>query len=193
VTWGKFFLRIKTVGLSRGLLTFRNSARAFARTPGLSFVLLLTIALGVGSNVTVFGFVQGLIHPSAPTKAEDRMVSIFAQDKTHRAGPLTRHQFQLLRNHPDAFVWIDGARIVPAKVNLGGGSEIAIVAAVMPNLANALSLPQTGGVTISRRMWTREFGDHVSVAGQQIQINNIELPIAGIAPDLTRRMFSHAS
>jgi ABC-type antimicrobial peptide transport system permease subunit len=183
VTWGKFFLRIKTVGLSRGLLTFRNSARAFARTPGLSFVLLLTIALGVGSNVTVFGFVQGLIHPSAPTKAEDRMVSIFAQDKTHRAGPLTRHQFQLLRNHPDAFVWIDGARIVPAKVNLGGGSEIAIVAAVMPNLANALSLPQTGGVTISRRMWTREFGDHVSVAGQQIQINNIELPIAGIAPD----------
>src|ERR1700758_4398347 len=99
-----------------GLLTLRKSARAFARTPGLSLVLLLTIALGVGSNVTVFGFVQGLIHPNSPAKDEDRIVSIFAQDQTHPAGPLTRYQFQLLRSHPDPFVWIDGARVAPANV-----------------------------------------------------------------------------
>ncbi len=166
-----------------GLVTIRNSARAFARTPGLSLVLLLTIALGVGSNVSVFAFVQGLIHPNVPTKDEDRMVSIFAHDKTHSAGPLTRHQFQLLRSHPDAFVWIDGARIAPANVNLGGGSEIAIVAAVMPNLANALSLPQNGGAILSRRMWQREFGNGVNVVGQRVRINNVDLPITGIAPD----------
>ena len=53
----------------------------------------------------------------------------------------------------------------------------------MPNLANALSLPQNGGVIISRRMWQREFGNSVSVVGQRIQINNIKLPITGIAPD----------
>src|SRR5260370_155005 len=103
----QFFRRIKTVAFSKGLLIIRNSARAFARTPGLSLVLLLTIALGAGSNVTVFGFVQGLIHPNSPASGEDRIVSIFAQDKTHPAGPLTRYQFQLLRSHPDAFVWID--------------------------------------------------------------------------------------
>ena len=168
---------------SNGLLTIRKSARAFARTPGLSLVLLLTIALGVGSNVSVFGFVQGLIHPNSPAKDEDRIVSIFAQDQTHPAGPLTRYQFQLLRSHSDAFVWIDGARIAPANVNLGGGSQIAIVAAVMPNLANELSLPQNGGVIISRRMWQREFGDSVKVVGQRILVNKIELPITGIAPD----------
>ena len=164
------------------MLTIRNSARAFARTPGLSFVLLLTIALGVGSNVAVFGFVQGFIHPNPPTINEDRVISIFAQDKTHSAGPLTRYQFQMLRNHPDRFVWIDGARIVPAKVGLGGGSEVAIVAAIMPNLASALSLSQKGGAILSRRLWQREFGNSVNVAGQQILINNIKLPIIGIAP-----------
>ncbi len=179
----RFFLRTRTVALSNGLLTIRNSSRAFARTPWLSLVLLLTIALGVGSNVTVFGFVQGLIHPNSPAKDEDRMVSIFAQDKTHPAGPLTRHQFQLLRSHPDAFVSVDGARIAPANVDLGGGSETAIVAAVTPNLANALSLPQKGGAILSRRLWQREFGNSVDVAGQQIRINNTKLPITGIAPD----------
>jgi putative ABC transport system permease protein len=171
------------VAFSNSLLTIRKSARAFARTPGLSSVLLLTIALGVGSNVTVFGFVQGLIHPNAPAKDEDRMVSIFAQDQTHPAGPLTRQQFQLLRSHPGSFVWIDGARIAPVNIELGGGSAIAIVAAVMPDLANALGLPQTGGVTMSRRMWQREFGDNVKVVGQRVLVNKIDLPIAGIAPD----------
>jgi hypothetical protein len=176
------------VAFSNGLLTIRKSARSFARTPGLSLVLLLTIALGVGSNVSVFGFVQGLIHPNSRAKDEDRIVSIFAQDQTHPAGPLTRQQFQLLRSGQDtsvwdAFVWIDGARIAPTHVNLGGGSQIAIVAAVMPDLANALSLPQNGGVIMSRRIWRREFGDSVKVVGQRILVNKIELPITGIAPD----------
>ena len=57
LSWSKFSLGIKTVAFSKGLLVIRNSARAFARAPGLSLVLLLTIALGVGSNVSVFGFV----------------------------------------------------------------------------------------------------------------------------------------
>ena len=171
------------MAFSQGLLIIRASAKAFARTPGLSLVLLLTIALGVGSNVSVFGFVQGLIHPNFPTKDEDRIVSIFAQDKTHLAGSLTRYQFQLLRNHPDAFVWIDGARIAPANVELGGRSEIAIVAAVMPNLANALGLSRKGGVIISRRMGQRGVGNSANVIGQRIRVNNIDLPITGIAPD----------
>jgi len=171
------------VALSSGLLTIRNSARAFARTPGLSLVLLLTIALGVGSNVTVFGFVQGLVRPSFLAKDEGRIFSIFAQDKTHPAGPLTRHEFQLLRSHPNAFAWIDGARIAPASVNLGSGSEIAIVASVMPNLASSLRLPQSGGVILSRRMWQREFGDSIGLVGQQIEINKIKVPIVCIAPD----------
>lgn len=179
----KFFLRIKTVALPYRLLTIRKSARAFARTPGLSLVLMLTIALGVGSNDSVFGFVQGLIHPNSPAKDEDRLVSIFAQDETHPAGPLSRHQFQLLRSHPGAFAWIEGARITPVNVELGGGSTIAIVARVMPGLASALSLPQTGGFIMSRRMWQREFGDSVGLVGQRIRINKTDLPITSIAPD----------
>ena len=183
LSWSEPFLRIKTVAFPKGLLIIRNSARAFARTPGLSLVLLLTIALGAGSNVTVFGFVQGLIHPNSPARGQDRIVSIFAQDKTHPAGPLTRHQFQLLRSHSGSFVWIEGARIAPANVWLGDHSQIAMVAAIMPNLARALGLPQNGGAFLSRRLWQREFGDSVNVVGQQIQINNIKLPITGIAPD----------
>lgn len=50
-------------------------------------VLLLTIALGVGSNVSVFGFVQGLLrpNPNLSAKDEDHIVSIFARDNHYNA------------------------------------------------------------------------------------------------------------
>ena len=171
------------MAFSKGLLTIRNSVKAYARTPGVSLVLLLTIALGVGSNVTVFGFVQGLIHPSFPTKSAGRIVSIFAQDKAHTAGPLTGSQFQRLQSHSETFVWIDGARIAPAHVEMGGEGEITIVAAIMPNLANALSLPLNRGAIISHRMRQRMFESGTKVIGHRIRVNDSELAITGIAPD----------
>ena len=38
----------------------RDSARSFARTPSLTAALLLTVALGLGSNAAVHGFIRGL-------------------------------------------------------------------------------------------------------------------------------------
>jgi putative ABC transport system permease protein len=64
----------------------RRSARAFARAPGLSLVLLLTIALGVGSNAAVYGFIEGLTQPASPIRDTDRIVSIFQQDRFGRPG-----------------------------------------------------------------------------------------------------------
>src|ERR1700677_5029006 len=138
---------------SKGLLAIRKSSKAFARTPRLTFVLLLTIALGVGSNVSVFGFVEGLINPNSPAYTGGRIVSIYSQDKTNSARSLTRYQFQSLRNERGAFVWIDSARILPTEADVDNSSEVAIVAAVMPDLAKALNLGENNGVVISRQMW----------------------------------------
>jgi hypothetical protein len=54
-------------------LTIRKSTRAFARAPVLSLALLFTIALGVGSNASVYGFVQGLTHPGPLPEYADRI------------------------------------------------------------------------------------------------------------------------
>jgi hypothetical protein len=46
--------------LSTFFIDVRFSARHFVRTPGVSLALFFTIALGIGSNVTVHGFVRGI-------------------------------------------------------------------------------------------------------------------------------------
>jgi hypothetical protein len=43
------------------LSSLQYSARSLMRTPGLALALLFSIAIGIGSNAVVYGFVQGLI------------------------------------------------------------------------------------------------------------------------------------
>jgi MacB-like periplasmic core domain len=143
---------------SRSLLRIRRSVRAYARVPGLSFVLLLAIALGVGSNAAVYGFLQGLIHPATPLLDSDRMVSIFRQDRSRDAGPLSPNEYQLLENSHGVFEWVGAVRIKLADTMIGGRSEMATAAAVTHNLAGAVAIPLDKGVVISHRIWESEFG-----------------------------------
>ena len=159
---------------SRGLLAIRTSSRAFARAPALSLALVFTIAIGVGSNASIYGFVQGLTHPDSPLKNTNEIVSILGQDHLHETGPLSRREYQLLKNRLDTFDWIDAARITPRDIKIGDHAEIAIIADVTPNLARALNLPLRGGVIVSYRMWQSELGSRANIVGDRIRVRSEE-------------------
>ena len=161
--------------------TFRNSTKAFARNPGLAAVLILTIAVGVGSNASIYGFIHGLTQPVTSASNTDRVVSIFSQDPSREAGPLARDQYQLLQHSVAAFDWIEAARIQPHDITIGDHSEIANIAALMPNLAGVLRLPLGKGAIISHRLCEREFGA-TNVIGRPIRVHGAEMSITGVAP-----------
>jgi hypothetical protein len=167
---------------AEGFVTIRKSTRAFARAPILSLALIFTIALGVGSNASVYGFVQGLTHPGSSLEYGDRMVSIFKQDRFGGAGRLSRDEYQLLKQRADAFDWIEAVRIAPSDITIGDGSEIVSVAAVMPNLAAALEVPLRNGVVLSYRFWKSDFGGRTDAIGNHIRIDNLDYLITGVAP-----------
>jgi hypothetical protein len=138
----------------RVLFDVRYSARKFMRTPWLTLALLLTIAFGIGSNVSVYGFARGLTcgltGPDSPLYAVDRVVSIFEQDAHREAGSLSYQEYRSLQRRSNAFEWIGAARISPGAITLADQS--AIVSAVTPNLAGLLNLSLDRGVVISHRM-----------------------------------------
>jgi ABC-type lipoprotein release transport system permease subunit len=166
----------------QAFLTIRNSTKAFARNPGLAAVLILTIAIGVGSNASVYGFIQGLIQPVSSASDADRIVSIFSQDRSREPGPLSRNQYQLINHSVAAFDWIEAARIQPHDIIIADHSEIANIAAVMPNFAGVLNLPLGKGAVISHRLWEREFGEATNVTGRPIRIHGVDMSITGVAP-----------
>src|ERR1700733_11177458 len=97
--------------LSALLMDIRFSARHFVRSPGVSLALLFTIALGIGSNVAIHGFVQAVTGPAFPLT--ERVVSIFARDPHREAGPLSFEQYQSLQTKRASFEWLGAARIIP--------------------------------------------------------------------------------
>jgi ABC-type lipoprotein release transport system permease subunit len=159
----------------------------------LSFALLLAIALGVGSNAAVYGFLQGLIHPATPLRGSDRIVSIFRQDRSRDAGPLSPNEYQLLESSDGIFEWIGAVRIKLTDTMIGGHSEIATVAAVAHNLAGVLAIPLDKGVVISHRMWEREFGGREDAVGSHIRIDNVDFRISGVAPKHLDGLYSDQS
>jgi len=155
----------------------------------LSFVLLLTIALGVGSNAAVYGFLQGLIHPASPLRDADGLVSIFAQDRSGNAGPLSPAEYQPIKEDREVFEWVGAARIRPRATVVNGHTEIATVAAVTPQLSEALSLPLSKGAVISRRMSESEF-QGASANGSLLRLDGVDSRVGEVAPDRLDGLYS---
>ena len=63
------------------LTDIRYSVRSLARNLGFAFALLVSIALGLGANVTVLCFIRGLGARSSPVSPDSRLVSLFAPDR----------------------------------------------------------------------------------------------------------------
>ena len=64
----------------------RYALRSFSRSPGLTAVLLITLAVGTGANATVFSFVDALLfRPAEGVVAPARLAEIFTSDYSSTA------------------------------------------------------------------------------------------------------------
>src|SRR3954452_6114943 len=110
----------------------RYSARTLARRPALTTTLLLTIALGIGSNAAVAGFVRGLVTRHLPLAGIERTVSLFARDQQNSFGPMSLEDYLSVQNESRSFDLLGAARESPSTVVLDNRSSVMSVAAVTP-------------------------------------------------------------
>src|SRR5687767_11009294 len=100
----------------------RYSARSLTRTPALAVTLVLTIALGIGSNASVVGFVRGLVTRDLPVRGLDTVVSLFARDAQSALGPVSYEAYLSLKAQREAFESLGAAREPQGSIVLDGRS-----------------------------------------------------------------------
>ena len=67
--------------MDRLIRDIRYGVRSFTRSPGLTAVLLITLAVGTGANATVFSVVDALLFRPADGAANpSRLVEVFTSD-----------------------------------------------------------------------------------------------------------------
>lgn len=173
----------------------RYAGRTLLRTPGLSIVIIISIALGVAANATVFSVANGLLWGVLPINDPGRMV-IFSEGKSF--------------SYPDYLDYSDQSRdifeggvaahfaIIPASIGGSGEPERVWGQAVSGNffslLGNSIALgrpilPEDDRagtanrvVVLSDKLWRRRFGADANMLNREVVLNGKRYTVVGIAP-----------
>ena len=177
------------------------AARSLARSPLLTVVAVLSLALGIGANATVFNFVNAVQFRPLPFPEPDRLVAVNeANPKELCAGcgvgtgwPTYQIWREAARSfaglgayHEDAYALADKGE--PERV---GGAMVT--ANVFPTLGVAPVLgrgfvatdDRPGAepvVLLGHGLWLRRFGGDSTVIGHTIRVNGVPRTVIGIMP-----------
>ncbi|MEO8028479.1 MAG: ABC transporter permease, partial [Bryobacteraceae bacterium] len=187
----------------------RLAARIFAKSPGFTAVAVLSIALGIGANTTIFSVVDGVV--LRPLSYRDPAGLVVLYEK--------RVQQNRLRNvvsQPDYVDWkarntvFEGmAGVTGAGFTLAGDGEPEFLrgAAVAPNFFRMVGIqPQLGRdfadgedqpgaapvILLSNGFWKRRFGSDPTVVGRTLTLSGQQRTVVGVLPDVPMSIRSTA-
>ena len=174
----------------------RYCRRALGRSPGFAAAAILSLALGIGANTTVFSMVKAVLLGSLPIRDADRLVSFH---QTSGAARLSYPDFQDYRRQVGAFQ--DIAASYPAvSRSLSGGDDperlwgqlvstnYFSVAGAEPPLGRGFvnEENQSAVVVLSDSLWRRKFAAEGGVVGRMIRLGGKGYRVVGVAPPAFR-------
>ena len=142
----------------RGVLEdFRYAARVLRRTPALTAVAVLTLALGIAATTTVFGWIDGMVlHPFRGATDDGRLAVLEA---VHASGIEDQNvSYADSRDFQDNLRSISGLALnqqAPASVGDGENAYSAWFELVSGNYFDVLGVKPVLGRTFARD----EYGD----------------------------------
>ncbi len=180
----------------------RYSLRQLRQSPGFTAVALISLALGIGANTTIFSWVNAtLLNPIPGVADTGQLMTVSLGKDTQNPFPLTYPDFVHLRDRVRSFSGLSGYSF-PTAVNLtGAGKPERIwgtvtsanyfdVVGVKPILGRAFlpaedQTPEGAPVAvISYHFWQTHFHGSDAVLGQNISLNQHKFTIVGVAPPL---------
>jgi putative ABC transport system permease protein len=186
------------------LQDFRYAIRAMLKSPGFTAVAILSLALGIGANTSIFSVVNTLLLRPLPYRSPERLAQVFLQHEEPGKGLESSElwsypKFVALRDHNEAFEQVaavsDQNFPVTDSENPERLSAEMISASYFPMLGVDAALgrtftaeeDQTPGThpmaLIGYGLWQRRFNSDSNVIGKTISLNKVPLTIVGVMPE----------
>jgi hypothetical protein len=100
----------------------RYGIRQLRRSPGFTAVAVITLALGIGANTTIFSVVNGILFTPGPFADEDRVVYLTGgNERSARSGQVSYSEFTECQKQNQVFDRI--AVFAAEEANLDGPGE----------------------------------------------------------------------
>lgn len=183
------------------LQDLRYSLRTLWKSPGFTAVAVITLALGIGVNTSMFSLANALIlRPLAVPEAQ-RVVTLYRGDS--RASSYPDYVDYRDRNH--SFSGLAGDLPNETSLDAGDSSEVILVEGVSYNYAQMLETRPALGrwfspedertargeflAVISYRIWHSRLADDPNVIGKRVRMESQSYTIVGVAAQDFRGMF----
>jgi putative ABC transport system permease protein len=185
--------------LEQTLQDVRFAVRSLLKSPGFASVTVLTLALGIGANVAIFGVVDAVLLRPLPFQQPERLVRVF--DDMNGAGAkdvgMSVPELEDLRERSGVFSQI--SFLFPVSAALSGGDHTERIELLATNVdyfqilgaqaalgrvyGPADRMPGfSDGVVISDGLWRRQFGADPRVLGRRIRMDEDGYTIVGVMP-----------
>jgi predicted permease len=172
--------------------------RALRKTPAFSIVAMLSLAIGIGANTTVFTFVNGVLLRSLPYPGSERLV-VLHEHSLGSTEPLNVHPLNFIAWQTRSRSFESLALVQSPPLNVMGSngpeqvvrllatSELFRVFGVGPILGRGFTEEETRPgihdvVILGHGFWRRWFGGDPGVLGRRLAVQDGSLTIVGVAP-----------
>ncbi|MEI9979366.1 MAG: ABC transporter permease [Edaphobacter sp.] len=177
--------------------------RAFSRTPGFAFTVVLILAVGIGAAIAVFTVFNALVFRPLPLPHPEQLVDLVGIYRNNSSIPLSYPSYAELERRQHAFAgicgWSGGADY---NVEANGSVLVSPVHSVTANyysvlgasplLGRLISPADIQGTQISQvavigyEFWKQHFGGDPNIVNKDIRIDGKLFTIIGV----TRQWFT---
>ncbi len=176
----------------------RFALRQMKKTPGFAVVVIVTLALGIGANTTVFSIVDAVVLRPLPYAHPERLVDIQSKVSTgaYLGGAVCypdffdwrsqNHSFEHMVSYHDNALTLTG---VERPVHLSGyvvSSDLLPTLGVSPALGRGFQPEdeKLGArvVLISHGLWVAQFGSDAGVVGRTMHLSGQAYTVVGVMP-----------
>ncbi len=174
----------------------RYAARQLRRSPGFALTAILTLALGIGANVVVFGVLNAMILRPLNVAGADRLLELSNQ----RPGDDNQSypDYVDFKTRNSGFTDMAAYRLGYVGMSSGGNAEKSWEYEVSGNYFDMLGVqPQVGRffhasdehgpnsmpyIVLSDALWRTRFNADPRIVGTTVDLNKHPFTILGVAP-----------
>ncbi|MGH9747908.1 MAG: ABC transporter permease [Candidatus Acidiferrales bacterium] len=173
----------------------RYGIRVLAKSPGITLIALLTLAIGIGANTAMFGVVNAVLLRPLAYNEPSRIVTISTLwQKSGAHGQVSAPDYHDWHDQASPFGSMAYYQDDDCATVAQQRAEYSHCAQVTPEFFRVFLLQpaaghffsdeerKSGAVVISYAYWQHRFGSDANVIGQSIRLFDRSLSIAGVAP-----------
>jgi predicted permease len=182
----------------------RYALRMLRRSPGFTVIAILTLALSIGANTTIFSVIDAVLLRPLPYPNASHLIRVEERHEGWTATGVTYANFLDLKNGSQSLSDVAAMRWWTANLADGGEPESVQSALVSAEYFSALGIQPFLGrvftpeedqpgkdnvILIAHGLWQRRYGSNPQAVGRKIKVNDEVRTIIGVMPPGFREPF----